>query len=365
MKQKARRTNRFWDSRHFGLTPSGWFFFLLMLLILGAAFSSGHNLLYLAVCLFFGAFITMGNVAVMNLRGLEVEREEPGYVFAGVPHPVEITVRNRRWLMDSFSLEVHELPTSQGNNLGKVFFPLVETGKEARRHYQLNAPNRGWFDLQGLEVVTRFPFGFWERSRAVQAPQRFLVFPQVFSRWPEEPSSLSVDGEFLGKRLGTGDDLLNFRDFQSGDPIRWIHWKNSAKTDRLTVAVFHHPENRQVTVCLRTAYEEKWDRTLDGHFEEAVSWAATAVFQLIDRGVAVGYMDEEARLPPSEGQGHKIQILTHLALVEPSWRSRNGLSIPADVSGLGEEFIRIEATFTGVKILTGQHRHVFENGDGN
>src|SRR3990172_11336971 len=83
----------------FGLTTPGWFFFLLMAFIMAAAVSSGHNLLYLSVCLFFGSFITMGNAAVMNLRGLEVEREVPEYLFAGVAQPVGIRVKNKRRIM--------------------------------------------------------------------------------------------------------------------------------------------------------------------------------------------------------------------------------------------------------------------------
>jgi uncharacterized protein (DUF58 family) len=342
------------------MTPSGWFFFLLMALIMAAALSSGHNLLYLAVCLFFGSFITMGNVAVMNLRGLVVEREEPGYVFAGTPSPVEIRVLNNRRIMDSFSLEVREMPTRAEKKIGRVFFPLVEKEKETSRSYYLVAPARGWFDLAGLEVLTRFPFGFWERSRAIPMPLRLLVFPKVFERWPEEPSNLAVDGEFLGKRLGTGDDLLNFRDFQRGDPVRWIHWKNSAKTDHLTVAVFHHPENRQVIVCLQTAYEENADSNLAAHFEEAVSWAATAVYRLIDRGVSVGYMDEKARFPPAQGEGHKIQILTHLALLKIELKTRKGLVELGEASSGKDEFIRIEASQTGVRILSAGQRHPLE-----
>lgn len=354
-----RKPHRVRDTHRFGLTTAGWVFFLLMSLIMLAAFSSGHNLLYLSVCLFFGAFIVMGNAAVTNLRGLEVEREEVGLVFAETPLPVQIIVRNPRRIMDSFSLEVRE--AGSGNEkIGKVFFPLVRKGKESRRAYQLIAPRRGWFDLTRLEIVTRFPFGFWERSRMVHSPQRLLVYPRLFERWPERPSNLAVDGEYIGKKLGTGDDLLNFRDFQAGDPTRWIHWKNSAKTGKLTVAVFHHPENQQIIVCLRTKYPDRSNPTLLHHFEEAVSWAATAVVRLIDQGVSVGYADEDARITPSLGEGHKILILTHLALIEPRWRTTDaGIGAP-DIPGASEDLIQIESTETGVRIVTGTNRRVFE-----
>lgn len=345
----------------FGLTTAGWFFFLLMAFIMAAAVSSGHNLLYLTVCLFFGSFITMGNAAVMNLRGLKVERKEPEYLFAGAAHPVEIRLKNRRRLMDSFSLEVREIGPRNEKPFGKVFFPLVGKGKEVKREYSLVLPSRGWHDLTGLVVMTRFPFGFWERSREILAPKRLLAFPRLFDTWPEHPSQLAVDGEYLGRKLGSGDDLLNFREFQSGDPIRWIHWKNSAKTDRLTVALFHHPQNQQVIVSLRTTYDIQPSRTFASHFEEAVSWAATAVVELLARGISVGYIDETSRISPAVGEGHKIHILTHLALIRFSLKGKSNHSGEHVHSpSMSQEVVYIQATATGVHIQGGQQDRLLQ-----
>lgn len=345
---------------HFGLTTPGWFFFLLMALIMAAAVSSGHNLLYLSVCLFFGAFITMGNAAVMNLRRLEVEREVRGYPFSQTPLPVRVRIRNKKRLMDSFSLEVREVNSQGGKPLGRVPFALVRRNREAQGEYTLIPPHRGWFDLVGLEINTRFPFGFWERSRGYERPVRLLVFPRVYDYWPGEPSHLAVDGEYIGKRLGTGDDLLNFRAFQPGDPVRWIHWKNSAKTDRLTVAVYHHPENRQMIICLRTIYEENPSCNLEEHFEEAVSWAATAAVKLLDRGISVGYMDESSRISPSPGEGQKSHILTHLAFVKLMLREDSPARSGSDRVPIMEECVSIEATATGVRIRTPDGERLFE-----
>jgi uncharacterized protein (DUF58 family) len=358
---------------HFGLTTPGWFFFLLLTLIMGAAITSGHNLLYLSVCLFFGAFITMGNAAVMNLRGLDVTRKEPEFVFADTPQPVQVRVKNRRRIMDSFSLEIQEIPSRNDKPAGRVFFSLVEKGKEAERHYDLVLPRRGWHELTGLEIITRFPFGFWERSRSISIPCRLLVFPKLFDNWHQDPTHLAVEGEFSGKRLGTGDDLLNFRTFQPGDPVRWIHWKNSAKTDRLTVAIFHHPQNRQIIISLRTTYPLHWhptsksaegspqrDGNLQAHFEEAVSWAATAIVRLVDRGISVAYRDETGQIPVGCGEGHKIRIMTHLALIQLTRIAVNA-GEHLELDRLSEETIRIEATPTGVRIRSAQVDSLFED----
>src|SRR3989304_2686662 len=95
-KSKVKPSKDWWWSRkvsspinlhtyQFSVTTAGWFFFILMILIIGAAAASGHNLLYLVVCLFFGAFVVMGNVAVMNLQKLQVWRALPEFLFPQTP----------------------------------------------------------------------------------------------------------------------------------------------------------------------------------------------------------------------------------------------------------------------------------------
>ncbi len=350
-------------SYRFHSTPQGWFFFLLTFLIMVAATTSGHNLLYLLVCVFLGVFIVMGNMAVMNLRSLHVTRELPEEIYAETPHLVEIRVSNPREIMDSFSLKIREIPNREGSVEGEVFLPLVEKGKESSKEYRLRVSRRGWHELHGMEIQTRFPFGFWERSRTFLSPQTLLAFPRVFHSWSEARATLQLDGEFSGRRLGKGDELLNFRNYEPGDPIRWIHWKNTAKTDRLTVALFHHPENRQAIVSLRTRYS-KWDGdTFDEHVEEAISWSATAVHRLLEKGVAVGYRDEVAQIPPSSGESHKRRILTHLALLEVEWQESHGGESHAERHSDSGDIIYIEAFPTGVRIHSGMQEVDFVGGD--
>jgi uncharacterized protein (DUF58 family) len=353
---------RIFSGTKFAVTTPGWFFFLTIVLIMGAAASSGHNLLYLGVCLLFGVFITMGNVAVLNLKKLQVNRSIPDYPYAGRPYPIEITVRNNRRFMDSFSLQVNEVtqhaPVSSGTRPTgwKVFIPLVIKGHHNNRQYEMVFPERGWFQWEGVEIITRFPFGFWERSRYQSLNAQVLVYPRLFDHWPEAKAMLAGEGELTGKKIGMGDDLLTFRDFLPGDSIRRIHWKNSAKNDRLTVAVYNQSENAQVIISLQTEYSKSPEPINASHFEEAISWAATATCILLERGVAVGYIDERMRIPPSIGEGHRHQILSHMALLKIMSGNTGSLPEVPLYHSMRESMIRIVATPTGVDIHTSGER---------
>ncbi len=131
--------------------------------------------------------------------------------------------------------------------------------------------------------------------------------------------------------------------------------KNTAKTDRLTVALFHHPENSQAIISLRTRYPKWGGETFNEHAEEAISWAATAAHRLLDKGVAVGYRDETAQIPPASGESHKRRILTHLALLVVEWQEGSDHSPQQERYSDSGDVIYIEASPTGVRIHSGLH----------
>ena len=214
------------------------------------------------------------------------------------------------------ALEIREIRPEKGGAYGKVFFPLVTKGKETTRRYTLSLKRRGWHEFKGLEVVTRFPFGFWERYREIQAPDRVLAFPKVFRAWPEAMSNLTVDGEFMGTQWGAGDELPNFRGYQPGDPPRWIHWKNSAKTDRLTVALYHHPEESPCDRLFADPISARNGGESGNPFRGSGELGGDGDRETAAEGSDGRLLDEHARDRSLRGAtGQRIRLLTHLALV--------------------------------------------------
>jgi uncharacterized protein (DUF58 family) len=100
------------------------------------------------------------------------------------------------------------------------------------------------FDTMGIRLSS--PFGLIARQFKVSLKQSTNVFPRL----PTEKEGLqshfyvSQIESRLQRMYGPGREFSQMRDYQRGDDIRSIHWKRSAKSNKLIVREFE-PEKGQ------------------------------------------------------------------------------------------------------------------------
>jgi uncharacterized protein (DUF58 family) len=85
-------------------------------------------------------------------------------------------------------------------------------------------------------VGSQFPFGFLRKSFGGRIAQEVHVWPARVE-YESQFTCLSApeaSGEILN-RAGSGNDFINLRDYQRGDPVRQVHWKATARQGRLMV----------------------------------------------------------------------------------------------------------------------------------
>lgn len=127
--------------------------------------------------------------------------------------------------------------------------------------------HRGWQQPPRIRVQTRFPLGlavawcyFWPRTQV-------LVYPRAEANPPPLPSATGVGSEQAHR--GRGDELHHLRDYRSGDPMRDVAWKSSARAGQLLVREYEQPiANEQ---CLA------WPSTLGLPHEARISRLAAWV----------------------------------------------------------------------------------------
>lgn len=77
-------------------------------------------------------------------------------------------------------------------------------------------------------------FGFFHTVKRINKDCEFLIRPQPSI--PEVmPDMFGFKAKNLRKSKATGSDIYDIRDYQPGDPVKTIHWKMSAKKDKLLV----------------------------------------------------------------------------------------------------------------------------------
>ncbi len=262
-----------------------------------AAANTGNNLLYIVVSAMLSLMLVSGIASIVNIRGLEVRVIPPAEVFAGVRVTFRILVR-RRTPLTSFLIKV-------SSGIDWVLFPSVgKDWEEGRLGFIFD--RRGEVRKVQVEISSDFPLGMFVRSVAVPVKAEFVVFPK------REPASLRLKSSGSGKEEGlTGsayvkgyDELRGVRKY-SGEPMKLVHWKLTAKRGEIMVKDTVAQEREPIVLSLED---------VEGDIETKLSRLTYLTLKLMEEGYPVGLKLNGKEIPPGRGEKQKLLILRELAL---------------------------------------------------
>jgi len=310
---------------------SGGGVFLVIIVVVGfAAWNTGNNLLFLVFSLLCSTLFVGWMAARMSLRDLTVSARFPDHIFAAEAAPVIVTLRNNKRVLPSFSVLVEARgPTNDAEVNSKrrrryvkrvlAYFSYVPHRSAAEQRVEQLFPTRGHVLIDGFELSTRFPFGFFRRRRRLRARNVDLVVypkPEVIS---DELHLLPMyAGRMPAMRRGAGHDLFSMRDYQPQDDLRHIDWKATARSRRLTVREFTSEDERRITIVLDTYLPREAPGDLTDRFERGVVQAASLIKHFIDERAEVRLVLGGDVGPFGSGTEQLYRCLRRLALVIPS-----------------------------------------------
>jgi uncharacterized protein (DUF58 family) len=316
---------RFTQHRSTRLTSEGLQFLLFTLAVGIAAINTGNNLFYLLLAMMLSIILVSGIVAEHCLRRLEFHRHLPDLLFANEPVTATLVVKNRKSRLPSFSLHVCDVSGGRDLDRGLVIRQLLP-GSSRVLSYPLIAARRGKLQLDGVRVVTSFPFGLFVKKAFYPVEATAVVCPEITPLADHILQELLVAGhEHSVHRRGHGNDLYNLRLYHAGDDSRAIHWPTTARTSKLIVRETEAEDQRRATVYLSTIAPASHD----ARFEAAVAFTASLVSHLAARGYHLRVGAGPSRSSFGQGETHLLALLRMLALCERC-------SPDADVGSLGE-----------------------------
>jgi uncharacterized protein (DUF58 family) len=349
-KEEAARPRRRLFPRRFPPTREGWWFLLVTLVVGAAAINAGVNLLFLVFGMMIFLILASGLLSDLCLRGLEVTRRLPTAIHAGTPYLMGIAVRNGKSRLPTFSLEVEDLVAGKPVDR-RCYYLKLPAARVQETAYRNTLHRRGYHQLTGFRLSTRFPFGLIRKSLDVVSPTRLLVYPALCA---------VPDHLVLGKRAQEGrkkmhspsrrGDFYGLREFRAGDDPRDIHWRASARRGRLFLRESESESSRVIAIVLEDELLPENAALAEGaaldrpakplsddddtgvsaaagnevrvqaaeRFEAAVSLAASLALHLLRRGYQVGLVAGGAYVPAGSNAGQSAQILEKLALVQMS-----------------------------------------------
>ena len=131
--------------------------------------------------------------------------------------------------------------------------------------YRMPRLPRGRYRAGPLHIRLTDPFHLVDVRRSFTATSEIVVAPVVERlRTAEPPRSLDVGDDAGSHSIGArGADDASTREYRTGDDLRKIHWRSSARTGALMVRQEERPWQGQMTVLLDTRSGAHVDRPGD------------------------------------------------------------------------------------------------------
>jgi len=303
-----------YGDRSLAVTRAGFAFLLLTLAVGFAAINTGSNLLHAV----FGAQMTLilasGVLSDRMVVGVTVRRRAPAPLFAGVPGVVEVLFENphpRRVVLSVHCMDDGETADAPSLDVAPAYAAVVPPRGRVVRSVRATAHRRGVWSLPSAVVITKFPFGLFEKRRRLGPGDPVLVYPRLCDG-PVRFTGRGRHGDTeqaRGGRTARDGAFFALREYRRGDEPRKIAWRPSARAR--TLLVREERSHGAEVVTLHLAPGTAGARA----FETAVERTAAAARRLLrseGRTVALRYGAEQV-VPPGAGPHHLDRILTFLA----------------------------------------------------
>ncbi len=267
------------------------------------------------------------------LYGVSYERmfsERRAFLGEQVQVTVHLTNRKRlpvSWLL-TYDLWPRKIPVTAG---GELFGMPRETqsylinafsvhgNQRISRQYTLDCNHRGVYSFGPVRVRAGDLFGLFRRQGGHDREDRLIVYPRIL---PVEALGLpprNLFGEVRARRRMFEDPsrVIGVRDYLPGDGFRSVHWKATARNQRLQSKVYEPTAVHNVIIFLNvTTAEEYWRGADDAILEWAITVAASVAYHTVGQRFGIGLVtngsmyrsDQALKVPP----GRSLQQLTHI-----------------------------------------------------
>ncbi len=146
-----------------------------------------------------------------------------------------------------------------------------------RLTYAIEPVRRGRWPIGPLEVQHRDLFGLASARGPLGATKRVAVHPAVVELdLADRAAATDVDRAAIGARTPAADDTL-LRDYRTGDDLRRVHWRSSARRGELVVRQDERAGRRPAAVLLDIPAQE-------ADAEWSISMATSMALALIRSG---------------------------------------------------------------------------------
>ncbi len=297
----------------------------LALVLLGLVALNGVLLaLAIPLVVFWGAALwyAPAEVRLRAERTLSTDR-----VGTGSPVVVCVTITNEGQHLEELLVEDICPPALDVIDGHVVALTSLAPGESVKLEYRISG-RRGFYHFSQIQATASDYLGLFRRQVLLAAPARLMVLPEVvrLTRADIRPRRTRVySGMIPARQGGPGVEFFGVREYQAGDPVRWINGRVSARfPSTLYVNEFEQERVADVGVILDARLRSDVRVGATALFEQGVHAAAAIASALLDRGNRVGLLIYGNTIDwtfPGYGKHQRERVLWALARAEQGDRA--------------------------------------------
>ena len=258
------------------IKKSGFLFIILTIFLGFAAINTGNNLIYLITSTLLGFMGISGFFGKQNIYNLNVKLEFPEEVFANREFPLKIIIKNNRKFLPAFLIKL-----KISNQY--VLFPFINVNDHCTKIIHVKFKFRGINEIKNIQISSTFPYNFFIRFNYIKEdykklvypePKKYTVFDEILSK--DRKSDLTYNSPYL---KGFDGELIHLREYNENDPVKLIHWKSSAKTDKLMV--------KEVSSEIRKSLIIDFDKMIISDLEKKLSAITYLILNAHKKGIKI------------------------------------------------------------------------------
>ena len=264
--------------------------------------------------------LTLNDVSGVKKNLVEIQRDPINKLSVGRDNLIRLKVKSAYSQASVQIKDFYPQQFSVSQNTLQVTLPSQATEEII---YTINPNSRGEYQWGDIQVRQLGKWGLAWRDWKIPAQEKVSIYPDLISlRSLSIRLSLENTGAMRqARRLGNGTEFAELQEYRTGDDIRLIDWKATARRSRPVVRVLE-PEQEQTLFILldrgrlMTARVQGLKR-FDWGLNATLSLALAGLSRGDKVGVAVFDRDIKTWIPPARGNHHFSKLIDRLTPLQP------------------------------------------------
>ncbi|AWH26990.1 DUF58 domain-containing protein [Stenotrophomonas sp. YAU14D1_LEIMI4_1] len=215
----------------------------------------------------------------------------------------------------------------------------LRAGHASTLHYHVQPPQRGRYRFDGVHLRLRSPWRLWWQQRTLPPALEVRVYPNFvpltrFALFSADQASRLV-GAHVKRRRGEGTDFHQMREYRTGDSLRQLDWKATARARKLISREYQDEKNQQLLLMLDSGRRMLASEGGLSHFDHALNASLVVAYLALRQGDAVGLFaagGERRWVAPQRGMGTVQHLLRASFDLQPQPVATDYLAAATEVS---------------------------------